>query len=211
LLDAYVSQARTDPLTGLANRRALNQELERRMAQFQRQQRPFSLLLIDMDHFKQFNDNHGHQAGDEMLCMMARALRDTVRDTDLAARYGGEEFAIVLPGTNLSDAKCAAERIRRAVAEIRLTFRGATLRDTVSVGLAETERMDDAQSLIQRADDSLYAAKEAGRNRSYFHDGQTCLPIATTAVSESAVVAERSERSTFRSQHFARPQRCGTE
>ena len=190
LLNAYMSEARTDPLTGLANRRALNQELERRLAQFRRQDTPLSLLLIDVDHFKQFNDNHGHQAGDEMLCMMARALRDAVRDMDLATRYGGEEFAIVLPGTNLHDAKCAAERIRRSVAEIELTFRGTKLRDTVSVGLAQAAEMDAPPSLIRRADDALYAAKEAGRNCSYFHDGQTCVPISTESVSEPAVVAD---------------------
>lgn len=190
LLDAYMSEARTDPLTGLANRRALNQELERRIAQFQRQETPLSMLLIDVDHFKQFNDDHGHQAGDEMLCMMAHALQDTVRLMDLATRYGGEEFAIVLPGTNLHDAKCAAERIRRAVAEIEFTFRGAKLRNTVSVGLAQAREMDDPASLIRRADDGLYAAKEAGRNRSYFHDGQVCLPIQATAASEAAIVSE---------------------
>lgn len=192
LLDAYMSEARTDPLTGLANRRALNQELDRRLAQLQRQETPLSLLLIDVDHFKQFNDNHGHQAGDEMLCLMARALRDTVRDMDLATRYGGEEFAIVLPGTDLGNGKRAAERIRRAVSEIEFTFRGAVLRDTVSVGLAQATEQDDAQSLIHRADDALYAAKEGGRNRSYFHDGQSCLPIPSTAVPECVVVAECS-------------------
>ncbi len=192
LLDSYMSEARTDPLTGLANRRALNQELDRRIAQLQRQETSLSLLLIDVDHFKRFNDNHGHQAGDEMLCLMAHALRDTVRDMDLATRYGGEEFAIVLPGTNLNDGRCAAERIRRAVAEIEFTFRGAKLRDTVSVGLAQATDVDDPQSLIHRADDALYAAKEGGRNCSYFHDGQSCLPIPTTVVSESAAVAECS-------------------
>lgn len=189
LLDAYMSEARTDPLTGLANRRALNQELERRIAQLQRQDTPLAVLLIDVDHFKQFNDNHGHQAGDEMLCMMARALRDTVRDMDLATRYGGEEFAIVLPGTSLPDAKCAAERIRLAVADIEFTFRGAKLRDTVSVGLAQATDVDDPQSIIRRADDALYAAKEAGRNRSFFHDGQICLPIPPTTSSTPAVLA----------------------
>lgn len=189
LLDAYMSEARTDPLTGLANRRALNQELERRIAQLQRQEAPLSVLLIDVDHFKQFNDNHGHQAGDEMLCMVARTLRDTVRDMDLATRYGGEEFAIVLPGTDLDNAKCAAERIRRAVAQVEFTFRGERLRDTVSVGVAQATDGDDPQSLIHRADDALYAAKEGGRDRSYFHDGQSCLPVTTSTPSEPAVVA----------------------
>ncbi|MBC8871636.1 MAG: GGDEF domain-containing protein [Planctomycetes bacterium] len=190
LLGSYMNEARTDPLTGLANRRALNQELERRIAQFQRQGTPLSLLLIDVDHFKRFNDSHGHQAGDEMLCTMARALRDTVRDMDLATRYGGEEFAIVLPGTPLNDAKIAAERVRRATAEIEFTFRGAKLRDTVSVGLAQAMEMDDPQSLLRRADDALYAAKEAGRNRSYFHDGEMCLPVRTTADVEPAIPAK---------------------
>jgi diguanylate cyclase len=190
LLDSYMNEARTDPLTGLANRRALNQELERRIAQLQRQGTPLSLLLVDVDHFKRFNDTHGHQAGDEMLCSMARVFRDAVRDMDLATRYGGEEFAIVLPGTVLEDAKCAAERVRRAAAEIELTFRGAKLRDTVSVGLAQATETDDPQSLLRRADDALYAAKEAGRNCSYFNDGRTSLPIRTTANAEPAIAVE---------------------
>jgi len=187
LLTLYIDEARTDPLTGLANRRALNEELDKRIAQWQRRGTLLSLLLIDIDHFKRFNDEHGHQAGDEMLCLVARALRDTLREMDVVTRYGGEEFAVVLPATDLMEASRAAERARVEVSNTIVTYRGKKLHDTVSVGIAQATEMDDALSLVGRADDALYAAKEAGRNRTYFHNGETSLPVKTLVDSEPAL------------------------
>ena len=103
-IQIHVAEARTDPLTMLANRRAFDDELNRRIAEFRRLGRPFSLIMADVDQFKKFNDTHGHQAGDEVLRSMARVLRRTMREMDLVARYGGEEFAVILPGTVLEDA-----------------------------------------------------------------------------------------------------------
>jgi diguanylate cyclase len=192
LLASYMSEARTDPLTGLANRRALDEELERRIAQWQRRGTVLSLLLVDIDHFKRFNDRHGHLAGDEMLCLVARSLCDTLRKMDLVTRYGGEEFAVVLPTTNLEEAIRAAERVRQSVSESVVTFQGQELRDTVSVGIAQVTEADDALSLVGRADEALYAAKKAGRNRAYFHDGKTSRPIAMLSDPEPSAEPELS-------------------
>jgi diguanylate cyclase len=138
---------------------------------------PISLLIVDVDHFKKFNDCHGHQAGDEMLRAVGRVLCTTMRDMDLITRYGGEEFAVVLPGIALSDARQVAERVRLAVAESSYRFRDTQLSVTVSVGVAQADVSEDADEFVHRTDAALYAAKKAGRNCSFAHDGQTCSEI----------------------------------
>ena len=187
LIEVHMAEARTDALAGIANRRALDEELARRYAAWQRQGTPLSLMIVDVDHFKRLNDTHGHQAGDEVLRGIGRVLAATVRDMDFVARYGGEEFAFVLPDTRLEDAKSAAERIRKAIAAARFPFAGEDLHVTVSVGLAEIQRGDTVASLLRHADTALYAAKTNGRNRSYFHHGTGCFPV------DAAGVAARSE------------------
>ncbi len=186
-IEVHMAEARTDALAGVANRRALDEELARNYAAWQRQARPLSLLILDVDHFKRFNDTYGHQAGDEVLRNIGRVLAANTRATDFAARYGGEEFAFVLPGTRIEDAKSTAERIRNAVAECKVSFAGQDLQVTVSVGLAELSSGDTVASLLKHADTALYAAKTNGRNRSYYYDGATCRPV------DSAAVASRSE------------------
>lgn len=165
-------EARTDSLTLLANRRSFDEEVSRRVAEFQRQKRIFSVVMMDIDHFKRFNDTYGHQAGDEVLRKVGRALRHRMREMDLVARYGGEEFAIVLPGTPIQDAKRAAERAREAVEQARCRFEGRDLRVTVSVGVAEALAEEGGAGLVKRADAALYASKSAGRNCVHWHDGQ---------------------------------------
>lgn len=189
-LDNYIAEARTDALTSLPNRRAFDQELARWYSQWERQGTPLSLLLIDVDHFKTFNDLHGHPAGDAVLQGVAHLLAETVRKIDLVARYGGEEFAIILPGASVSEAKPTAERIREAIAEKPFDVEGEQLQVTVSVGLAELMDRDSAAMLIKRADAALYAAKNGGRNGGWLHDGKECIPITT----DRRPVANRVQR-----------------
>jgi diguanylate cyclase (GGDEF)-like protein len=156
----------TDPLTGLANRRRLDQSLRDEWAQMKRSLAPLSLAMVDIDHFKRYNDLHGHPAGDRCLQRVAERLARTVRDTDLVARYGGEEFAVIMPHTEFTAAHEAAERLRVAIADLAEPMIADEM-VTASVGVAtlrDPERQTTEQ-LIERADTALYQAKRAGRNR----------------------------------------------
>jgi diguanylate cyclase len=190
-LETQTAVARTDALTGLSNRRALDDEMNRRLAEWQRRKSTFSVIMIDVDHFKKFNDQHGHQAGDQVLKDVAGALGTTVREMDLVTRYGGEEFAVILPSTPLSDAVSAGERIRAAIAKNSSEFGGTTLQVTISVGVAQIGAEDTCPSLISRADEALYGAKAAGRNRVWLHDGKQVLAAepAKPAKNEQAAPA----------------------
>lgn len=172
-IQVHAAEARTDALTLLANRRAFDDELARRVAEFRRHRRTFSLIMADVDRFKKFNDTHGHQTGDEVLRGVARLLRRKMREMDLVARYGGEEFAIILPGTNLDDASKAAMRACEAIEKCPYRHDEKELRVTVSFGVAEVLGNEDGAMLVARADKTLYAAKEGGRNCAYQHDGET--------------------------------------
>lgn len=163
-LDLHITEARVDVTTELANRRAFNDELSRRYAELQRTGNPFSLLVADIDHFKQINDRYGHDAGDLVLKHVAHALRETVRDMDLVARYGGEEFAILLPMTDWQRATRAAERAREAVENLKFEGALSGTRVTVSVGYSQAVANDSSRDLFSRADMALYDAKASGRN-----------------------------------------------
>lgn len=154
--------SRTDPLTGLRNRRSFDQEFVTRFEHARRYSRPLAVAMIDIDHFKQINDEHGHQAGDDVLQHVGSILRRCTRQTDVVARYGGEEFVIVLPETPLFEALQFGEKIRSSVAASPLP-----MRTTVSIGIAAMphSRFVDAESLLRAADEALYRAKENGRNR----------------------------------------------
>lgn len=154
--------ARTDPLTGLYNRRELEQGFERELARAARSGQAIGLVLIDLDHFKEFNDAHGHPAGDEMLCRLAAALDDSTRAIDVVARIGGEEFAVLTPATDIGGALVVAERVRRAV-EVRLSDGLDAL--TASCGVAAFPRDGKSYREVMRAADvALYKAKRMGRN-----------------------------------------------
>ncbi len=178
-LEIYVSEARTDTLTGLRNRRSFNEEINRQFAQRQRQGITFSLLMIDVDHFKKFNDTYGHLAGDLVLRSVARMLTNTLREMDIVCRYGGEEFAVICPGSMLTQAAAGAERVRAAIEASEITLKEGTVRVTVSIGVAEVDEAEIAEGLIQRADNALYAAKHAGRNQVQLHDGRACVANLT--------------------------------
>ena len=161
-------RARTDALTGLPNRHALDEFF--RVAQIAAMEKgePLSVLLIDIDHFKSFNDNFGHGVGDQVLRLMAKVLRERVREIDLPARYGGEELIAVLPGANLAACAAVAERIRRSISECSITRRstGEVLPSiTVSIGVGEFQMGEAMSDLIDRCDRALYLAKGTGRNR----------------------------------------------
>jgi len=192
-LTSYLSQARTDALTDLPNRRAFDDELSRRHAEFLRKGTPLCVLLIDIDHFKRFNDKHGHLAGDFVLQGVGGVLQDSLRGMDMVARFGGEELAMVLPDTECKDAFLPAERSRKAVEDGEFEYEGMKLSVTVSCGLAQAMPDEPLSALLNRADQALYAAKAAGRNRGYYHDGETCRSIVGDIVSES--VADQPPKS----------------
>jgi diguanylate cyclase len=180
------SEARTDALTKLANRRAFDQFLAECVEKFGAESKPVSLVMLDVDHFKQFNDTHGHPAGDEVLRTVGRTLSRAVKSGDLPCRYGGEEFAVILVNTSAADAQVAAERIRKAIETMPVHFGGNTLRVTASVGMAECLAGEEPAQLIRRADESVYASKKAGRNCSHWHDGVEFLRIHVAKIDEAA-------------------------
>jgi diguanylate cyclase len=177
-IETHISRSLTDALTGLPNRREFNNRLEERMSAWNRRREPFSLLLLDVDHFKKLNDAHGHLAGDQVLAAMGRALRASIRREDAVARYGGEEFAILLPGTTLEQTITVSENVREAVSRLTVNHSGKRLTVTASGGIAAIRADESGDSLIQRADAALYAAKAAGRNCAFLHDGRDCSSIA---------------------------------
>ena len=157
----------TDALTGLANRRSLETFLRSAQIAAMETGEPLSVLMIDIDHFKKFNDGYGHQVGDQVLRLVARVLQESVREGDLAARYGGEELLAVLPDTTLDVCADVAERVRRRISEARLTRRttGEEISSvTVSIGVAQFRLAESGDSMIERCDRALYQAKRSGRN-----------------------------------------------
>lgn len=157
--------ARTDALTGLLNRRAMQEQLERELRLFSRGRGTFSILLIDLDHFKAVNDRHGHRAGDRVLMSLAETLSEHVRASDIQARWGGEEFLVLFTGTPLASALPVAEKLRRLFAEHPTRVDETDVHATFTGGLVEVQTGDTVDSLFARADHALYDGKRAGRNR----------------------------------------------
>jgi len=182
---ANVQLATTDALTGVANRRALIQALDRDMALAARTQEAYAVLMLDIDHFKTVNDQHGHLVGDRVLCHLADVLRQRLRAQDMLGRYGGEEFLILLPNTSAPGALELAQALRQAVEQTPCVNKGQVLPLTVSIGVcaAVLEPGDGWDQLIHVADQALYQAKQGGRNRVEFgplprHAGPETLPHA---------------------------------
>ena len=167
-LEAIRAESLTDPLTSLGNRKYFDRAIAAAVQSAAARGEPLSLLMLDIDHFKSFNDNYGHLTGDQVLRLVGMALKQTIKGQDITARYGGEEFAVVLPATPLRQALTVADHIRRAVMskELKKKSTGEILgRVTISVGVSMLQPGDDPDSLIERADACLYAAKRNGRNR----------------------------------------------
>ena len=164
-------QVMRDPLTGMYNRRYLDDALPAEIARTIRDHAPLSLMMIDIDHFKRVNDMHGHQAGDEVLKMLAGILRSEARRSDVACRYGGEEFLLLLPKMNVESARARAERWRKMFAELEVPVESGNLRCTLSVGIAVfPEHGNTAEDLLRNGDRALYLAKALGRNRVVTYD-----------------------------------------
>ena len=167
-LEAIRAESLTDPLTALGNRKYFDRALVAAIQAASKASEPLSLLMLDIDHFKSFNDNYGHLTGDQVLRLVGQSLKQTIKGQDITARYGGEEFAVVLPNTPLRQALTVADHLRRAVMskELKKKSTGEILgRVTISIGVSMLQNGDDMDSLIGRADACLYAAKRNGRNR----------------------------------------------
>ncbi len=182
----------TDPLTGLFNVRHLRFTLEQEMERTRRNQLPTTFVIIDADHFKQFNDSYGHVIGDKVLIHLASLLKNAVRKIDIPCRYGGEEFGIILPSTPLLVGAQVAERIRQKVENSPLVEGNARLAVTVSIGVDSyvKTQSDTVENFIARADEQLYLAKQSGRNR---------VRHATTKISSSAEVTRDEKDALFNS------------
>lgn len=163
---ALIQLARHDPLTGAANRRYFFERGEQEFMRSRRHHLPLSIALIDLDHFKRINDEHGHATGDAVLVLLSQRIRELMRDSDLLARIGGEEFAILMPSTGLAGAALMAERLRMTIAEEPSVVAGHTLHLRFSAGVTQLKGPDQSiEDCLRRADEAMYVAKQAGRDR----------------------------------------------
>ncbi len=166
----------TDDLTQLYNRRYFMEEARHELQYAESQGRVFSVVLLDIDHFKSINDTHGHLAGDEALRRLGQLLRANCRKDQIIARFGGEEVIVLLPYTPLKTASMVAERLRKAIAGLTISAGGEAFGITASAGVAVWHPEDSLESLLSRVDEALYAAKAAGRNQVMVYDGEGIHP-----------------------------------
>ncbi len=172
----YLTEARTDGLTGLTNRKAFDQALDDLYLQWQSKHQAFTLCLIDIDHFKKINDTHGHPAGDSVLKKVAETMRTELRDAVCVARYGGEEFAIlsVMPAEEAAE---TLDRLRSTIGRTEFRHEDTVIPVTISGGVSQIAGDDKIGKVVRRSDEALYAAKLGGRNRVYLNDGNICRLI----------------------------------
>lgn len=176
-LEQAKEEARVDALTGLPNRRAFDERIERVHSEFLSGESSYAVALLDVDHFKKFNDEHGHAVGDKVLEVVGEVLRRTQRGTDHVARYGGEEFVILLQRITGEQAKSVIDRQRKRIGKASLRIDGKDLSITVSAGVAEASTGDSIETVLARADEALYAAKSAGRDQTCLDDGAKVVDI----------------------------------
>jgi len=186
LLNEYMHAAMTDGLTGLANRQALDRMLTTLLREPESRRGPLSMIMIDIDRFKAFNDEFGHQAGDAVLRTVSRKMQEFFGGKAMVARYGGEEFCIVLPSCILKDANHLAESCRLMMRQVECEFREQRFRITISCGVTEANSLDTPDSLTQRADMALYTAKKMGRDMIWVADPGSTMPTSPESSSNSA-------------------------
>lgn len=172
-LAGYLNEARTDGLTGLANRKAFDKKMDECFAKWQQTKHPFTLALIDIDHFKKINDTYGHPAGDAVLKEVSARLRELSNESILVARYGGEEFAIICD-EDVQHAADIMDRLRQTIAGKSIEAEGHTISITISCGVARIMSDERIGKLVRRSDEALYSAKMGGRNRVFVHNGALC-------------------------------------
>lgn len=184
LMDLLATKAQIDGLTGLKNRAYFNSRIVEELDRGKRYSAMVGMILLDVDKFKSINDTYGHSCGDYVLVEVAETLRTTARASDAVTRYGGEEFIVILPEQGLDKSIQAAERIRQAIADLRLVYNQVAVPVTASFGVASTEQLgyDSVHEMVECADRSLYAAKQNGRNRVCAWDGREPVSLAFAAV-----------------------------
>jgi diguanylate cyclase len=165
LLEQVESKAMIDPLTQVLNRGTYNMEIVQMIKEFKRYKNPAALIIIDIDHFKMFNDDYGHKGGDAVLVLVASVIKGAVRDTDMVFRYGGEEFVVLLNKLDFKNALTVAEKVRAQIESNHLTNKATVLNITVSIGLSCFKEGDIETTIFERADKALYQGKQNGRNR----------------------------------------------
>lgn len=162
--------SRTDRLTGLNNRGHWEERLDQEFRRYKRSQTPSSLVMFDIDHFKKVNDTYGHQAGDEVIKLVASTLVQLQRETDISGRYGGEEFGIILPETTAEQAKIMAERLRTTIEATQVEYEGQVINFTISLGICElSPSVSEYSQWLEHADQALYSSKRNGRNQTSVH------------------------------------------
>jgi diguanylate cyclase len=194
-LAGYLTEARTDGLTGLSNRKAFDQKMDECYAKWLQTKQPFTLALVDIDHFKKINDTYGHPAGDAVLREMSKQLKEISNETILVARYGGEEFGLIFDG-DITHAATVMEKLRIAVAGKTIEAEGHTIKISISSGVARIMKEERIGRLVRRSDEALYSAKTGGRNRVFVHNGMLCEqfgkpgPSLNVSESQDSLVAE---------------------
>jgi diguanylate cyclase (GGDEF)-like protein len=175
LIQSLREQATRDALTDLFNYQSFQESLEREVYRAKRYKLQLSLIIADIDHFKNINDKHGHLAGDRTLKCVAKSLKESLRKSDIIARYGGEEFAVIMPETSPEDSLIVAERLRETVDALRIDYEGEGLSVTMSFGVAFVDHQENPskEDLIKRADEGLYHSKNSGRNKCSFLSGNS--------------------------------------
>lgn len=193
LLEEHLRNARRDPSTELANRRAFDEELSRRLAEFRRRNHVFGVMLIEAEQFRQVQKQHGNGAGEALMCHLAKVLQSSTRQMDLVARFDEGQFGVLLPGTELAAAYRAAQRARQQVNDSTLELEGLPVTVTVSCGASQVMQNDDERHVVERARQAMKAARGDGGDRCYVHDGQGCAAEPPAAQEPARPAVEHAE------------------